>query len=188
MKDQITDQQLIRLIEKSPSDGISLALDLYGGAVKTICSSILSGFSESDIEETVSDSFTSLWRSISHYDYDKHSTVKSYLYGIARNLALNKKRSLSKHPSTDLEKANLPSVESAEEQVSSLIESQLIYDAIVALKSPDKEIFIHRYFLDERVKAIAMALNLTEKSVENRLRRGKLHLKAQLIKRGVING
>ena len=183
MKDQITDQQLIRLIEKSPSDGISLALDLDGGAVKTICSSILSGFSESDIEETVSDSFTSLWRSISHYDYDKHSTVKSYLYGIARNLALNKKRSLSKHPSTDLEEANLPSVESAEEQVSSLIESQLIYDAIM-----DKEIFIHRYFLDERVKAIAMALNLTEKSVENRLRRGKLHLKAQLIKRGVING
>lgn len=188
MKETITDEQLIHLIEDLPSSGISLALDLYGGAVKTICMTILQGFSEADIEEAVSDSFTSLWRGISHYDLNKNSSIKSYLYGIARHISLNKKRTLAKHPSVDLDDVQLPSVESTEDQVAHLIQSQIVYDVIMNLKSPDKEIFIHRYFLDERVKTIAATLKLTEKSVENRLRRGKAHLKAQLIKRGVING
>ena len=184
----MNDKELMRLIEKSPSEGISLALDLYGGAVKTICQTILEGYSQADIEETVSDTFTSLWRSISHYDIDRHTSLKSYLYGIARNLALNKKRALAKVSHIDLEEVDPVPTESAEEQVSLLIDSQMIYDAIMALDSPDKEIFLHRYYLDERIKTIAGALHLPEKAIENRLSRGKNALKKQLLKRGVING
>lgn len=184
----MNDKELIRLIEKSPSEGISLALDLYGGAVKTICQAILVGYSQADIEEVISDTFTSLWRSIAHYDIDRHTSLKSYLYGIARNLALNKRRTLAKTSHIDLEEIDPIPTESTEEQVSLLINSQMIYDAIMALDSPDKEIFLHRYYLDERIKTIADTLHLTEKAVENRLNRGKNNLKKQLLKRGVING
>ena len=31
------DKKIISLLKKSPEDGLSLALDIYGGAVKTIC-------------------------------------------------------------------------------------------------------------------------------------------------------
>lgn len=192
MNEPITDKELIVLIKKSPSQGISLALDLYGGSVKTICSMILFGFSEGDIEESISDTFTALWRSIDHYDISKNASVKSYLYGIARKTALNRKRSLSKYYVIDINEIDNPptnnlETECVEVTVANQINSELIYDAVMEMKSPDKEIFIHRYFLDEKIRTISELLQIKEKTVENRLARGKAKLKLKLIERGIID-
>ena len=56
------DRKLIRLINRNPEKGISLALDLYGSSVKTICSSILAGRPEQDVEEAIAETFVRLWR------------------------------------------------------------------------------------------------------------------------------
>ena len=45
----MTDEKLIALIKKKPEQGIAASIDLYGGAVRTICSSVLEN--REDIEE-----------------------------------------------------------------------------------------------------------------------------------------
>ena len=59
-KEIMTDEKLIALIKKKPEQGIAAAIDLYGGAVRTICSSVLE--SREDIEEAVSQVFYRLWK------------------------------------------------------------------------------------------------------------------------------
>lgn len=91
-----SDGDLVELIRNDTALGIEIVIDLYGGAVKTVCREILAGFSDEDIEEAVADSFTALWQSIDNYDLNRGSCLKSYLYGIARRVALNKRRALAK--------------------------------------------------------------------------------------------
>lgn len=88
------DKKIISLLKKSPEDGLSLALDIYGGAVKTICKNILSDCKYEDIEEAISDTFFKLWQNIDNFKHDKKITLKGYIYAIARNTALDKRRKL----------------------------------------------------------------------------------------------
>ena len=57
------EQELLDCLSEDVSLGIELAIRQYGKAVKTICQSILSGYSGEDIEEAISDTFVGLWRS-----------------------------------------------------------------------------------------------------------------------------
>ena len=57
------EQELLDCLSEDVSLGIELAIRQYGKAVKTICRSILSGYSGEDIEEAISDTFVGLWRS-----------------------------------------------------------------------------------------------------------------------------
>ena len=49
------EKELLEYLCKDAALGIELAIAQYGKAVKTICQSVLSGYSMQDIEETVSD-------------------------------------------------------------------------------------------------------------------------------------
>jgi len=53
-------------------------------------------------------------------------------------------------------------------------------EAVDALEEPDREIIIRRYYRDEKPRAIARALDLPVKQVENRLYRAKAKLRASL--------
>ncbi len=65
------DKKILSLLKKSPENGLSLALDIYGGAVKTICKNILSDYKNEDIEEAISDTFFKLWQNIDNFEQDK---------------------------------------------------------------------------------------------------------------------
>lgn len=92
----MSEEELVDKILRSTSEGMTIAIDLYGGAVKKICMSILAGYQNEDVEEAVSDSFVALWKAIETGRYDRSTGIKYYLYGIARRTALNKKRELAK--------------------------------------------------------------------------------------------
>lgn len=182
-----SDSNLVELIRNDTATGMEIVIDLYGGAVKTICQEILSGFSNEDIEEAISDSFTALWQSIDNYDLDRGSCLKSYLYGIARRTALNKRRKLSKAPSDyKIDCFDFFTSDNLETEMVKKAETEILRQLIIEMKSPDREIFIKRYFLSMPIKDIASDMNITCKTVENKLFRGKKNLKKQLIKRGVI--
>ena len=88
------DKKLLFLLKKSPEKGLSLALDIYAPPVKTICKNILYDCSSEDIEEAISDKFFKLWKNVDKFKKDKGTTLKSYIYAIARNTALDKRRQL----------------------------------------------------------------------------------------------
>ena len=183
----MTDQELVSLIKKNASEGIAAALDLYGGSVKTICCSFLNGFQSEDIEEAVSDVFVELWRSINRYKADESNELKYFLYGIARNVAANKRRKLMKDRlNTEEIDQDIADHQNVEEQVVKDWEEEILSQLINELKSPDREIFIARYYEQMQVKEIASKYDLTTKSVENRLSRGKERLRKRLIAKGVV--
>lgn len=183
----VNQEELLICLKEDASKGIELAIRQYGSAVKTICQSILTGYSIQDVEEAVSDSFVGLWKARGKIVLQDGEGLKEYLYGIARKTALNKRRALAKeHPVQDLEEAGeIVSTENVEEKVICKSEYEVLYQLIDSMKSPDREVFIYRYFYQKSVKEIAEILQIKAKSVENTLTRGRSRLKKQLLKSGI---
>lgn len=183
----MNDNQLILLLKNSPSEGLAKAIDLYGGQVKWIAAKIIGTDRHGDIEECVSDTFLKLWQNIDRYDESSGVALRSYLFGIARHTALDFRRKNEKASSLiPLEENELEvSVDFADE-MSRKANQLILQESIDAMGEPDRQIFILRYFLGERVAAIAQKLALPEKTVENKLYRGKKTLKSHLIERGII--
>ena len=86
----MTDQEFLFLLEHDPEAGIHELMQIYGGAIYTICKNFLSDCPESDIEETVADTYIHFWKYRDRFVPDETHSVKSYLYAIARNAARTK--------------------------------------------------------------------------------------------------
>ncbi len=56
-----------------------------------------------------------------------------------------------------------------------------IFKAINYMRKEDREIFIRRYFLDEKVENIANAFGVNRNLIDKRLSRGRKFLKEKLI-------
>ena len=153
----MSEKELLVCLQEDASRGIQLAIELYAKPVKTICLSVLNGYSQQDIEEAVSDTFVGLWKAKDKIVLDDENGLKSYLYGIARITALNRKRKLAKEkPMEDIyEIAEPASTENLEDEAVQKSEYQILYQLILDRGSPDKEIFIYRYFEQNSVKEIA---------------------------------
>ena len=183
----VNQEELLEYLREDASKGIELAIQQYGKAVKTICQSVLSGYSSEDIEEAVSDSFVALWEAREKITLLDGEGLKGYLYGIARNTALNRRRRLAKECLVQNieETEEIASTEDIESNVINRSEYEVLYQLIASMKSPDKEVFIYRYYYQKLVKEIAELLTLRAKAVENRLARGRSRLKKQLMQSGI---
>lgn len=181
------DKKLIRTIKRNPEKGIAMALELYGSAVKTICRDILAGGTAEDIEEAISETFVRLWRYGDNFKPGRGTSLKSYLYGIARNAALDKRKELQKKESAEWdEKLDFADEAPGTEGFVIKKEEELIVRQVVAkMEEPDKTIFAMRFFHEYKIKEIALKLGLSEKQVENRLFRSKRALKKKLEERGI---
>ncbi len=182
----MNDQQLLLLLQNSPSQGLAKAIDLYGDSVRWIVYKIVGPNYPEDIEECVSDVFIRFWQSIRRFDSESGVPLKSYLYGISRYAALDFRKKQRESSSISFEENMLQSDLDFADTIVEKTNSSILHEVIAALPSPEQEIFIRRYFLEERVKAIANELKLSEKTIENKLYRGKISLKKQLIERGFI--
>ncbi len=193
IEEKFNDKRILRLLNNNVSQGMELLIDQYGEAIKKICRSIMTGFSQEDIEEAVSDTFVALWMAKDKIHVSKDQSIKSYLYGIARKTALNRRRKLMharEFAGTDdlmqiEEEGFLVAEDNIEKEVLKQSEYVVLHQLIEEMKSPDCEIFKYRYFEDYSIKEIASKLNLTSKVVENRLGRGRTKLKQQLILCGI---
>nr|WP_312577588.1 sigma-70 family RNA polymerase sigma factor [Sedimentibacter sp.] len=182
----MNDEKLVRLLKNNPSKGLSTAIDIYGGLVKTIAVRIIGYENKSDVEECVSDVFVELWKSIDNYNKDK-GILKNYIISIARNVSINTyRRKVVKHDVLPLEENDMEMDFDLDNEVSRNINKSIINETINDLKQPDKDIFIRRYYLFESIKEISQSLNISTKMVENKLYRGKDKLKTALISKGII--
>ncbi len=185
--DNKNDQRLIKLIYKNPQEGIRQAIELYGGAVSTICRNILFDFDESDIQDAVSDSFLKLWKSAHQYKIEKGSSLKSYIYAIARNTARDKRRGIGRFPSPlPLEELTIPCPLDLESEFARRTNENIIHDAIGEMDEPQRSIYILRYFYSFSIKDIGQRMDMTPKTVENLLYRSREKVKKSLEERGII--
>lgn len=185
MKD-ISEERMLRLLKAAPEEGIRVALNAYGGPVRTICRNILFDCAAEDTEEAVADSFVELWRSVERFDEKAGYSLKSYLYGIARHKALDKRRAMNKRREhISLEETAIEAAVDLEGDYAQKLNDSIVHHTVEGLDEPMRSVFILRYFYFAKIKDIALRLGLTQKAVENHLYRGKDRLRLELVERGI---
>jgi RNA polymerase sigma factor, sigma-70 family len=183
---EINEESILHALKNSPGEGISMALDAYGGPVTTICRNILFDCSQEDMEEAVADSFVGLWKSVDKFRSNGEYSLKSYLYGIARHTALDKRRALQKGIDTlPIEEEIIEAAIDLESEYARKLNDNIVHNSVNSMEEPTRSVFILRYFYFEKVNDIAKRLGLSPKTVENHLYRGKSKLKWELLERGV---
>jgi RNA polymerase sigma-70 factor (ECF subfamily) len=182
------EQELIELLKEDPETGICEALRLYGGAVETICRNFLYDCQEMDIEEAVADTFLKLWKAKDRIGRHPRKGMKSYLYEIARNTARDKRRALKRASIYSLEEIELGLKAPLDIETDFIRKSneRILHECLDDTGEPDRSIFVMRYFYGEAIKDIALKLEMTPKSVENTLYRGKQRLEKALNERGIF--
>lgn len=179
------DKDLIALIKTNAAAGLEEAMKQYSSSIKTICKAYLPDCSDDIIEETIADCFIALWQSIEHFNQGKNVSLKSYFYGISRKTALTQRRKLAKFAEHEELNEQLASTQEVETTVLNKLDCDILRDLILHMDSPDREVFISRFFEEKSMKEIATKLSMTVKAVENRITRGKKRLQKALIENGV---
>lgn len=182
----MNDLELLKLLKDSPEQGLAAAIEQYAGLVKAVVCRLLGSAAEHDVDECISDVFVRLYRSVDKFEPTAGS-LKGYLCGIARHTALDYRRRLGKTAAFISSEENEIGVEfDPADEMARKTNRRIVQNAVSDMVSPDKEIFIMRYFFGERVSVIAEKLNMSSKSVENKLYRGRKKLKTELMERGII--
>lgn len=177
----MTDEELIELINESPSKGLEKTIELYSALVFRIVSATLVpvGTNE-DAQECASDVFVLFYRNIESLDLNK-GTVKGYLAVAAKHHAISVLRKLKARSNGNVisldENENLFSVS---EDIEKNERSRIVKQAIEALGEPDSTIVVRRYLFGETAKEIAKDLKMTHEAVMKRSSRAKKKLKELL--------
>jgi len=172
-----------KLCRKDPA-AFETVMDTYNRLLWAIVGSILNNVgTNEDIEECVADTYYKLWENPKAFDYKK-GTIKTYLAVIAKNKALDRYRKLSKQKLAALDEAiSYPSTDDdLLEYITKTEKNISLYEALNALKEPDREIMIRRFLFDEKPSYIADKFSVPTKEVENRIYQSKLRLKRYLMK------
>ena len=172
------DAELYLLMQQDAEARMRACIRQYHALVHSICRAILRRTPE-DEEECVNDTFLQLWRTLGSIREPAH--LRAYLCCIARNQALSRYRALT---------AGLPRADTLPEDLTDETDVILAFEkradaealqkAIMALKEPDREIFVRKYYRMESMRALAERFHLTEKAVDNILYRSKQRLRKML--------
>lgn len=177
----MTERKRLERLRAGDSEVLRQIIQDYGPYVQAIAANItIPPLQPEDVEEVASDVFLALWKNAGSIEEGK---LKYWLAAVTRNTAKNKLRHL--HLTTPFEEEYMVlTVPDTEENILSLELKELTRQAVDALGSPEREIFIRHYFLYQKVAEIASALELNPATVRTKLARGREKLKAYLEERG----
>ena len=173
------EQQLLQLLcDRSP--GAPEALDqAYGKLLYRIAHNILGDHHLA--EECVNDAILALWNAIPP---NRPEPLISYACGVARNIALNRRR---EQPGPTLSLEELADFIPAPCSLYDLDARELgrsINRFLGTLTRKNRNLFLRRYWFGDSVKELAAAFSMTENAVSVRLSRIRDKLRDFLIKEG----
>ena len=152
--------------------------------LRYIISPILSD--ERDREECLSDVFLLVWDAIGSYDPAKAS-LTTWLTHLARNTALNRRRSNVRRREDGCLDETLPDAADGPEQSAIRAETaKALWDAVGRLGKLERELFLRKYYYYQSTAQIAAELGMTLRGVEGRLYRVRKRLQDEL--GGVYHG
>ena len=167
-----------RLLKEDPARGVDAAMHAYMGLCFMIVRTRLAGIgTKEDMEDCVSEAFMDLYEARDRFDLEK-GTVKNFLAVLAARRASDCCRQLLKQQTASPEELELVGSRCPElEQLPGRME---LLEALEGLGEPDREIFLRKYYLGQRTKEIARALNLRENTVDQKVGRGLKKLRVWL--------
>lgn len=182
----MTDEEILTLMQQNHDTALDELMEKYKALVSFIVSQSVR--STADAEEAVQDTFYKVWRNRHSIDIKRRS-LKGYVSMVAKSCAEDKRRSLSHYLAQEdiSDKENDLGVDIDYTDEAAKVENmRIIAECIRAMPSPDREVFIERYYFRMPVKEIADRHGLRPKKVENILARRKKRLGKELIARGII--
>lgn len=181
----MTDREILELMKANDSRGLDELIKAYKGSVERVVSRIV--VNRADCEEAVQDTFYKVWKNRESIDLEKRS-LKGYVNMVAAGCGVDKLRSSSStdYDTLSAEENDIGVEVDYADQTARAINMKVIAECIRDMKSPDREIFIDRYYYRLSVKEIAKRHRVKDKKVENILSRRKERLRKALLKKGVI--
>lgn len=169
------EKKLMEGIKRRHRGALERAIDIYtpyiSAVIYNMCGTALP---REDIEEIVSDTFVSLWRSAQRLEPDR-GNLRSYLGAIARNLTKDRLSLITQ--GSELSET-IPSDEIDPSEAVGLNERRAeLIRTVTELGEPDSEIFIRYYFYGERITHISKAVGVCANTVKTKLARGRKKLK-----------
>jgi len=172
----LNDERMIERIRKGDEAAINEIIEKYSKLLWHIASAVLKNASVQDVEECVADVFIFLWRQPEKFD-PQRGNLKTWLSTVTRSRAIDRYRSIMRRNEIALmENVPIEQMGLAETVMDRETKCVLI-SAVKALKEPEREIIIRRFFYEQKPKEIALVLDMPVKSVENCLYRTKLKLR-----------
>ncbi len=171
-------------LKESPELLLQELMDEYMGFVYSIVyKKLYMVATKEDIEETVSDAFVKLYKSLDYYDFEK-SSIKTFIAVISKNTATDKFRQLTANNVVLLNVDDFPEIQDDEEDTSRYYiqkeEQEEIFKAVFNLKEPNRTIIFRRFYLNETVAEIANKMRISPNAVQKRLLRTLKKLKTVL--------
>ncbi len=179
MKEKI----ILEGIQEKKEKYLEEAIKEYGRLIYSLVNKFVHNDNEA-VEEVVSDVFIELWSNASHIDLARGS-LKNMLCIIARSRAMDylKKTRYQRDEVEYTENLALQTLSIDETLVEEENYNELC-DIIKRLKEPYSVIFQMRYFQNESIEKIALALNMKREQVDNHLSRGRIKIKELLAEQG----
>ena len=179
----MNDNELLALLQSDDNRGVGLLMQKYGKLAAYVASGLLSD--SSDVEEAVSDTFLKVWQRRQSIDLSK-SSLKSFVCMVASGCAVDRLRRNGGAGREEIDDCDLGVDVNYEDEAAKRINMKVIAECVSSMRSPDREVFIERYYHRLSVREIALRHSLPPKKVENILFRGKKTLKKALLKGGII--
>lgn len=178
----MTDEELLGRMRLDDQAAFEAVMDRYRRLVEYIVGRMIN--SDSDREEAVMDTFYNVWNKRNTIDLSKMN-LKNYISMTAASCTVDKLRRITKGAQVEPIEDDLELELDLEDETARKINLDIIKKCIQAMPSPDREIFIDRYYFELDVKEIARRRNVAEKKVWNILSRRKDKLRKELIKGGI---
>lgn len=179
------DEAIIAAIRSRDERAVNYVIDKYSRLLWPIADAVLQTVgSVEDVEECVADVFISLWEHPEKYVPERGS-LKTFLCILTRSRAIDRYRELSRAQTLPLEEAALAESAGLQEALVSAETRRELLAAVKALREPEREILVRRYYYNQKPRQIALALGMTVKQVDNALYRTKRDLRQALSGKGV---
>ena len=179
---EITEQNFIKQIKKKNPRALEFVIYHYANLVFNVISGVLNpSYLSRYADDCINDVFWAVWNNVASFDEEKGS-FKNWLASVAKYKAIDYKRRLFKQNAAECAiDYDLNDQASTESLIVSKENSKELVKAINEMSAEDREIFIRRYFLDDRIANIADKLQVPRNTVDQRLSRGRKLLKEKLL-------
>jgi len=184
----VEDTAIIQLFFQRAEQAIVEVQQKYGSFCRTVAMNLLQ--QKEDAEECVNDTWQAAWQRIPP---ENPRMLGAFLGRITRNLAISRFRKNTAQMRSEgltvllseLEHC-VPSRESTEEAVDSILLGEYISRWLESLPVDDRALFLRRYWFGESLRELSREVGTGEGHLAQKLYRLRLQLKKALEKEGVV--
>jgi RNA polymerase sigma-70 factor, ECF subfamily len=166
--DASSDTELMLAIRHDDPSAMSALVRRYEGSLKGFANALVQ--SEDDAEDVVQETFTRLWERRGRWDdSEQRGTVRSFLYAVARNLALNRTRATRNRGRLAQGAGESQTSVTPLQQLDATELHDAFRAALESLPARRREVFILARYHDLSYREIGEELSISPQTVANHL-------------------